>query len=114
MIYLQIHIKNDQNKNDNFFIKVYNLFFSNSCNKLIDLSDIWMLEFTNEGIINREIGLSEELIPLIAMPNSKCYGFLSDTQMTYDDFRNEKFKQKEISSKIFEMYWNKLETFDND
>ncbi|MCL6293888.1 hypothetical protein [Jejuia spongiicola] len=108
MKYLKVYIAQNK-KESSLFFKIYSAFFPNSCNKLIDLSDVWVLEFNDEGIINREVGLSSEMKPLIAMPNSKCYGFLSDTQMTYKDFFDKKFNSEKITPEVFKNYWDNMQ-----
>ncbi len=108
MKYLKVYIPINNKRND-FISRVLNLFFSGACNKLISKSSIWYLEFTEEGNINREIGLTDELIPQIALPNNTCYGFLSDSQMTYNDFSLEDHQLEALDQKVFEANWLKLE-----
>ncbi|PZD77379.1 hypothetical protein [Mesonia sp. K7] len=105
MKYLKVYIENSISK-EGLLFKLYRRLFLNRCNELINSCNVWILEFAEEGYINREIGLNKDLEPVISMPNSKCYGFLSDTNMTYEDFLFEKYKFQKVKPETFESYWN--------
>ena len=72
--------------------------------KINDVS-YWLVEFDEENIPNREIGLDENDNVILKMPYKRNYGFWTDNQLLYDDFIS-RFSAVEISERIFEAKWN--------
>lgn len=60
----------------------------------------WLIEFDDEGLPEREIGIDKDGLPVLAGPDSRNYGFWLDANMTISDFTGELINQEE-----FERYW---------
>jgi len=69
--------------------------------KTLHLVDEWLIEFGEDGIPDREIGLNSQGIPILAGPDERNYGYWHDTNMRINDFENN-----EISSDYFQEKWN--------
>ncbi len=80
-----------------FFIPEANLGYRNK----IHLVREWLVEFDEEGIPFREIGLDQFGKPLLAGPDERNYSLWSDTGMKVKDFEGE-----EVSEAVFETMWN--------
>ena len=64
----------------------------------------WLIEYDDaKGYVNREIGLDENLQPILKGPYEKNLGFWIDSDMIYEDFL--KFKLQMLSEPCFEEYW---------
>ena len=61
----------------------------------------WYIEFTDEGLPFREIGVDANGSPVLAGPSEVDYGFWLDTNMTYSDLEGV-----EISETEFETLWD--------
>lgn len=61
----------------------------------------WLIEFDDDGIPGREIGLDETGRPVLAGPDDENYGFWLDTTMTLVDIGGESIPQA-----TFEETWN--------
>jgi len=64
------------------------------------LVDTWYIEFTDDGLPYREIGVDTNGTPVLAGPSSTDYGFWLDTNMTQSDFDGVEVDQQE-----FEALW---------
>jgi hypothetical protein len=66
----------------------------------------WIIEVDNEtGIPQREIGMDENGRIIVKMPFKKNYGFWTDSNLVFTDFKNE-FDTTKITKDTFENYWN--------
>ena len=68
------------------------------------LVDAWYIEFTDDGLPYREIGVDANGSPVLAGPSSEDYGFWLDTNMTRSDFDGVEVDQEE-----FEALWSQAE-----
>ena len=66
----------------------------------------WLIEFDDDGMPDREIGLDESGAPILAGPNERNYGFWLDTNMTIDDFEKDVIDKEYFESKWYEFYGN--------
>ena len=62
----------------------------------------WYIEFTDDGLPFREIGVDATGAPILAGPNSEDYGFWLDTNMTRSDFDGVEVERDE-----FEALWSR-------
>lgn len=60
----------------------------------------WYIEFTEDGLPFREIGVDTSGTPVVAGPSSIDYGFWLDTNMTISDFDGIEIQESE-----FERLW---------
>jgi hypothetical protein len=60
----------------------------------------WLIEFDEEGLPGREIGLDEIGAIVMAGPSGIDYGFWLDTNMRYPDFTGEP-----VAVEYFEKMW---------
>ncbi|MXV37296.1 hypothetical protein GO491_01200 [Flavobacteriaceae bacterium Ap0902] len=74
----------------------------------IDEVRIWLIEFDEEDIPIREIGLKENGEVILKMPFKKNYGFWTDNILKYSDFI-ERFSAEPIDAIFFNEKWNELE-----
>ncbi len=63
----------------------------------------WLIEFGDDQLPDREIGLNSVGVPVLAGPNERNYGFWLDTNMKLNDFENEV-----IEKNYFEEKWNEF------
>jgi len=63
----------------------------------------WLIEFGDDQLPEREIGLNSAGVPVLAGPNERNYGFWLDTNMKFSDFENEVIKKA-----YFEQKWNEF------
>ncbi len=63
----------------------------------------WLIEFGEDQMADREIGLNDKGIPVVAGPNERNYGFWLDTNMKLKDFENNL-----IEKTYFEEKWNEF------
>ena len=62
---------------------------------------IWLIEYDDaKGYVNREIGLDENLQPIVKGPYEKNLGFWVDSNMIYKDYL--KFNIQVIKESYFE------------
>ena len=64
----------------------------------LHLVDWWYIEFTEDGLPHREIGVDVSGVPIVAGPSSADYGFWSDTNMTRPDLDGDEVDQQEFES----------------
>lgn len=64
----------------------------------------WIVEFDEDGIPIREIGLDENDNVILKMPYKKNYGYWIDNNMKYQDFISH-FDAKKIDEKYFNEKW---------
>lgn len=67
----------------------------------------WIVEFDEENIPSREIGLDENDSVILKMPYKKNYGFWTDNELLFHDFIN-KFSAIEVDNSYFNDRWNEL------
>lgn len=60
----------------------------------------WLIEFDEDGMPWREIGLDENNAVVLAGPSKDDYGFWLDTNMRYSDFTGEA-----VAEEYFENLW---------
>lgn len=65
------------------------------------LVDTWYIEFDEQGLPNREVGVDIDGQPVVAGPTSTDYGFWLDTNVTDVDLDGVEIQQEE-----FELLWN--------
>lgn len=70
----------------------------------IDEVRFWLVEFDNDGIPVREIGLDKEKRVILKMPYKDNYGYWTDNNLLLNDFRKH-FVVSEISKNYFEQSW---------
>ncbi len=63
----------------------------------------WLIEFGDDQLPEREVGLNNTGVPVLAGPNKQNYGFWLDTNMKLSDFGNEV-----IEKVYFEQKWNEF------
>ena len=68
----------------------------------------WLVEFDEQNLPWREIGLDSSGRIVLSGPNEANYGFWLDSNMTIDDF--EGF---EMTAEEFETYWKDTDSFGN-
>ena len=68
-------------------------------------TNIWLIEFDNENIPVREIGINNSNDPIMIMPYKNNYGFLTDNNLKLQDFKNG-FEFEKISKSEFEKKWD--------
>lgn len=61
---------------------------------------VWLVEFDDDGLPGREIGLDGAGCPVVLGPNERNYGFWLDTSMRFVDVAGD-----EISHNEFERTW---------
>src|SRR5690606_28769510 len=64
----------------------------------------WIVEFDEDGIPIREIGLDENDNVILKIPYKKNYGYWIDNNMKYQDFISH-FDAKKIDEKYFNEKW---------
>lgn len=67
--------------------------------------NIWLIEFDENGIPEREIGLDKDEKTVMIMPWKDNYGYWTDNNFKLQDFKNG-FKYSEIDNEYFESRWN--------
>jgi len=67
----------------------------------------WLVEFDEENIPTREIGLDGDSEVILKMPHKKNYGFWTDNELFYDDFIS-RFSAVEVDRIAFDAKWNVL------
>jgi len=63
----------------------------------------WIVEFGDDGLPWRELGLDDSGSVIVAGPDSRNYGFWNDTNMTVRDFVGD-----EIAKEFFESEWHRF------
>lgn len=66
------------------------------------LIDSWYVEFDEQGLPSREVGVDAAGQPVVAGPTSMDYGFRLDTNMNRDDFDGD-----EVDKQEFEALWER-------
>jgi hypothetical protein len=67
----------------------------------------WLVEYDEENIPTREIGLDENDNVILKMPYKKNYGFWTDNELLYDDFIS-RFSAIKVDNSYFNDRWNEL------
>jgi len=75
-------------------------------NKKMHLIKEWWIEFDEEGLPGREIGVDVNGAPVLAGPSEKDYGFWCDTNMEYGDFEENQITQEDFET-AWRRYWEK-------
>ena len=71
----------------------------------IPTTNIWLIEFDEGGIPEREIGLDKDGKVVMIMPWKDNYGYWTDNNFNLKDFMNG-FKYCKIENEYFEHRWN--------
>jgi hypothetical protein len=66
--------------------------------------NIWLIEFDEDGIPEREIGLDKYAKTVMIMPWKDNYGYWTDNNFKLQDLKNG-FKYSEIEKDYFEKEW---------
>ncbi len=66
----------------------------------------WLIEFGEDEMPGREIGLNSEGTPILAGPNERNYGSWLDTNMKINDFENEIIEKDYFENKWKEFHAN--------
>lgn len=72
----------------------------------LDQVRAWLIEFDEEGLPGREIGLDGKGAAVLAGPDERNYGFWLDTNMKWDDFEGEP-----VTAEAFESAWRRWPGF---
>ena len=64
----------------------------------------WLVEFEDDGVPAREIGLDETGKVIMIMPSDDNCGYWIDNNLTLADFPNH-FQVTDITREEFEIYW---------
>ena len=93
-------------KSESFALKVLNWVLKRlnpnyAYEKKFHLVRKWLIEFEDDDLPCREIGLDEQGSPVLWGPSDNVYGFWQDTNMTYDDFKGDP-----ITKEYFEKHWD--------
>lgn len=73
----------------------------------IDEVKTWLVEFTEDDIPNREVGLNDKGEAIVIMSWGRNPGYWTDNNLTLPGFRQH-FKTINISTEEFEICWNTL------
>ncbi len=60
----------------------------------------WLIEFDDEGVPEREVGLGVDGKPVFAAPDKRNWGFWVDSDMTFSSF-----ERNEITVEEFDQAW---------
>lgn len=107
MVYLRTKTGTDFEEGEPFGVIVlrFILFFIPEANpgyrNKMHLVREWLIEFDENGMPYREIGLNQTGEPILAGPDERNYGFWLDADLTLKDFEG-----KEISKDEFMKIWN--------
>jgi hypothetical protein len=97
----------------NFISKVASFFLPKAnpdFDELIENVKVWLLEFESETDPPvREIGLDSNGDILMIMPWRNNYGFWTDNQMSYLEFK-KRFQTEDVSSVDFKMAWGNFQS----
>ena len=74
----------------------------------IQTTNIWLIEFNEGGIPEREIGLNNDVKTIMIMPWKDNYGYWTDNNFHLQDFMNG-FKYGNIENEYFEQRWNQFD-----
>jgi hypothetical protein len=112
MIYISIDFEQEKGKNNKRLIKRFLTFILPKANPDFDEKipsvSRWFLEFENENSVpTREVGVNSDNKVLVKMPYVNNYGYWSDNNLTYIDFKKS-FKSTTIDVKFFEDKWGEL------
>ncbi|MBS1571360.1 MAG: hypothetical protein JST62_03045 [Bacteroidetes bacterium] len=73
----------------------------------IDNVRVWLVEFDEDNVPTREIGIDENNNVILKMPYKKNYGYWTDNELLYNDFIN-RFSAVKIDRLEFEKNWSLL------
>ena len=62
----------------------------------------WLIEFDDDGLPGREIGLDASGEPVLAGPDGRNYGFWLDTNLRFRDFTGDV-----VTAEVFESAWRR-------
>ncbi|WHF52549.1 hypothetical protein QGN23_04545 [Chryseobacterium gotjawalense] len=113
--YLKIELDEiSQPEKSNFFITLLEKFLSTIIPKAnpdfenqIQNTRNWLIEFNENEIPTREIGLNLNSEAVCIAPWKNNYGFLTDTSYGLQDFKNG-FEYSEIEKEYFDNQWNQF------
>lgn len=96
----------------NFWHKILEKFLSTIIPKAnpdfenqIQNTNIWLIEFDENGIPEREIGLDKDEKGVIIMPWKDNYGYWTDNNLNLENVKNG-FNYSEIEEAYFKNEWN--------
>ena len=78
--------------------------FDNKISKI----ETWLIEFDEDDIPIREIGINSQDEPIMIMPWRNNYGFWVDNDFNYIDIK-ENFNFQNIDETEFKNYWKRFE-----
>ncbi|MDY6024916.1 hypothetical protein [Bergeyella zoohelcum] len=103
--------ENSGNKRKKSFIENIVFYLGLSSNPdyecYIDEVESWMVEFDEENIPIREIGIDDEGKAILKMPYKKNYGYWTDNSLEYEDFTSS-FMAVKIRQEEFEEKWEEI------
>jgi len=111
MHYMRTKMATDFEAKESFGTKIIRmlLFFIPEGNpgyrEKLHLVNEWFVEFDEENMPYREIGLNSNGTPVLAGPDKKNYGYWLDTNMTLKDFEGEEISKAEFE-KLWELYFS--------
>ena len=103
MPFLRTTLATDFAESSRWWERLFDLFTANpNYRGKQHLVRAWLIEFEEDGLPWREIGLDEHGTVVFAGPSKADYGFWHDTNMQYSDFEGEP-----ITEEYFESMWDK-------
>ena len=111
MHYLRTKTGTDFEEKEPFGVKVLRkiFFFVTEANpgyrNKMHLVKEWLIEFDENDMPYREIGLNRNGEPVLAGPDDKNYGFWLDTEMKFNNFEGEEISKVEFV-KLWETYFD--------
>lgn len=103
--------ENSGNKGKKSFVENIVFYLGLSSNPdyeyFIDRVEYWMVEFDEENIPIREIGIDDEGKVILKMPYKKNYGYWTDNSLEYKDFVAF-FMAVGVTQKEFEQKWKEM------
>ncbi|MCK6610375.1 MAG: hypothetical protein L6Q78_04975 [Bacteroidia bacterium] len=107
------HAGTNQNSNLRKIIaKIFRLIFpaaNPDFDPKINSVNTWLLEFNEEGIPVKEIGLNNNGKPIIKMPYKDNVGYWTDIGMHFNKF-SERFQVEKINQVEFYKFWGNFDT----
>ncbi|WP_052911367.1 hypothetical protein [Riemerella anatipestifer] len=111
MKYLKFKSPWDYNDKKKSFVEKIILYLGLSANPDYDNKiynvEFWLVEFDEEDIPIREIGLDNNSKDILKMPYKKNYGYWTDNNLVYQDFISD-FASVKIEKKEFEEKWKAI------
>jgi len=108
VLYLRTEVTADWKKDRSLSVRIFDMFFwfipraNPGYEDKLHLVKEWLIEFDDQNLPWREIGLDQLGKPVIAGPDKENHGFWLDTNMKYSDFQGTNIDEEE-----FEKSWTK-------